>query len=55
MSQRGLQALKEYEWQRQQYAQGVADGFAGRQGRYSDQYYQKGYRRGVERRTRKPK
>jgi hypothetical protein len=55
MTQRGLQSLKEYKWQRQQYAEGVADGLAGKQGRYSDQFYQKGRRRGKERRERKLK
>lgn len=51
MTQRGLQSYKDWLWQRQQYADGVADGLAGRRGTYSDQYYQKGYRRGTARRA----
>jgi len=48
--QRGLMALKEYQWQREQYALGVYHGLKGHQGIYSDQFYQKGFRRGCERR-----
>ena len=40
----------EYSWQREQYALGVSDGVNGRNGRYADQYYQKGYRCGCARR-----
>jgi len=50
MAQRGLQAYKEWKWEREQYAAGVSDGLNGRQGMYSDMHYQKGFRRGRERR-----
>ena len=52
MSMRGTKALREHEWQRAQYREGSEDGFADRQGRYSDQYYQRGYRAGQARRQR---
>lgn len=42
--------MNDYQWQRRQYADGVAAGLAGRQAIYADQHYQKGYRRGVARR-----
>ena len=52
MSMRGTKALREHEWQRGQYRDGSEDGFADRQGRCSDQYYQRGYRAGQKRRQR---
>lgn len=33
-------------WRKAQYALGKTDGLAGRQGRYADKYYQRGYRVG---------
>lgn len=51
MAHRGTQALGEKQWQVDQYALGVAHGKAGRQALYSDQFYQRGYRRGTARRA----
>lgn len=52
MSMRGTKALREHEWVAGQYREGSEDGFNDRQGRYSDQHYQKGYRAGQARRNR---
>lgn len=55
MSHRGRKAFHEHVWERELYAHGVADGLQGRQARCSDQFYQRGYRRGCARRKRSQK
>lgn len=49
MSHRGTKALRESEWQSSQYKDGKRDALKGRTGSSSDQYYQRGWRDGLER------
>ena len=40
------ETAEELRWRREQYAHGVSDAEAGRQAKYANQFYQRGYRRG---------
>jgi len=50
MSHRGTKAKHEAEWRLAQRMQGYRDAVAGRQGQYSDMFYQRGWRQGMLRR-----